>query len=48
MNANPTDFTSAGYLALSAEVTRCTAVLAGAQQTLQQAIAAQNRGICLV
>jgi predicted Ser/Thr protein kinase len=45
MNAHPTDFTSAGYLALSAEVTRCTAVLAGAQQTLQLALAAQNRGI---
>ena len=30
MNQNPQDFTSAGFLALSAEVARCTAVLAGA------------------
>ena len=34
MDANPSDFASAGFLALSAEVTRCTAVLAGAEQTL--------------
>ncbi|KAK6092132.1 hypothetical protein MT418_007387 [Batrachochytrium dendrobatidis] len=31
--ANPQDFTSAGYMALSAEVTACRAVLAGAQKT---------------
>lgn len=41
MDSNQTDFTSAGYLALSAEVTRCTAVLAGAEQTLQS-LAAQS------
>ncbi|KAJ2997664.1 hypothetical protein HDV02_005228 [Globomyces sp. JEL0801] len=34
MNQNPTDFTSVGYLALSAEVTRCTAREERAQQTL--------------
>jgi hypothetical protein len=44
MNANPTDFTSAGYLTLSAEVTRCTAVLAGAQRNFDNALAPQNRG----
>jgi predicted Ser/Thr protein kinase len=61
MNANSTDFTSAGYVELKAEVTACRAVLQGAQrvlqgaqrnhanalaaqQTLQQALAAQNRG----
>ena len=35
MIANPSDFTSAGFLALSAEVTRCTAREERAQQTLQ-------------
>jgi hypothetical protein len=33
------------YVELKAEVTRCTAILSGAQQTLQQALAAQNRSI---
>ena len=42
--ANPQDFTSAGFLILSAEVTACRAVLAGAQQTLQ-ALAAQSARI---
>ena len=38
MDANPSDFTSAGYLALSAEVTSCRAVAIAAHNTL----AAQN------
>ena len=42
MDANqPLNTNHPTYLALSAEITRCTAVLAGAQQTLQ-AVAAQN------
>ncbi|KAJ1500795.1 Serine/threonine-protein kinase pkn5 [Coelomomyces lativittatus] len=35
MDTNPQDFASAAYIALSAEVTACRVVLAGAQQTLQ-------------
>jgi len=35
--ANPTDFSSTGFLALSAEVTRCTVVLAGAQRNYDSA-----------
>ena len=48
MNANPTDFTSAGYLTLSAEVTACREREERAQQTLQQTLAAQNRGKLVV
>ena len=39
---NPTHPT---YVELKAEVTACRTVLAGAQQTLQQALAAQSRDI---
>ena len=42
---NPTDFTSAGYLALSAEVTACRAVLAGAQRNYDNSLAAQNSSV---
>ena len=34
MDANPTDFTSAGFLTLSAQVTACRAIVEGAQQAL--------------
>jgi hypothetical protein len=45
MDANLSDFTSAGYLTLSEQVTACRAVVAGAQQTLQQALAQGNVGL---
>jgi predicted Ser/Thr protein kinase len=45
MDTNPQDFTSPGFLALSAEVARCRSVLLGAEQTLQQALALQNARI---
>ncbi|KAI8901447.1 hypothetical protein BC833DRAFT_562463 [Globomyces pollinis-pini] len=40
---NPTDFTSAGYLALSAEVTSCRGVVAGAQKNYDSTLVTQNR-----
>ncbi|KAL5036660.1 hypothetical protein RTP6_004202 [Batrachochytrium dendrobatidis] len=43
--ANPQDFTSAGYMALSAEVTACRAVLAGAQRNYNNTLAAQSARI---
>ena len=41
----PLDPTHTTYVELKAEVTACRTVLAGAQQTLQQALAAQSRDI---
>lgn len=43
MNSNQSDFTSAGFLALSAEVTRCTAREERAQRNYDNALAAQSR-----
>jgi hypothetical protein len=42
----PLNTTHPTYVELKAQVTRCTAVLAGAQQIIQQALVVQNRGNC--